>query len=92
MNKQIAKEMVNFILVIVYTYAHYFYISPYIFNLTSSRMFSVGVWCIGVGLWGNLVGMRLVKALYVSKDYRRENYFFIIVGLIISITGIILYI
>lgn len=89
MNKQIAKEMVNFILVIVYTYAHYFYISPYIFNLFSSRMLSVGVWCIVVGLWGNLVGMRLVKAIYVSKDYRRENYFFIIIGSILAITGII---
>lgn len=88
MNKQMAKEMVNFVLVIAYTCAHYFYFAPLLSNLTDSRMLSIGVWSVVVGIWGNLVGMRLVKTIYVSKDYRRENYFFVIVGILLIVIGI----
>lgn len=90
MSKQIAKEVVNFILVLAYSYIHYFYISRYIFDLTGSRMLSVGVWSIIVGIWGNLVGMRLVKAIYISEDYRRQNFFYIMIGFCLSVAGIIL--
>jgi hypothetical protein len=79
--------MVNFVLVLVVSYFYYIYLSPFIFELTHSRLISLGIWGIIVGVWGNLVGMRLVKAIYVSKDYKKENYFFVILGIILVIIG-----
>lgn len=83
------KEMINFVLVIFYSFVHYYYLAPIINQLFDNWIVSIGVWCLIVGIWGNLVGMRLVKAIYVSKDYRKENYFFVLLGIIFILVGII---
>lgn len=90
MNKQIVKEITNFALVIVFTFVHIFFLAPIINEFVNGRLLSIGVWCIVVGVWGNFVGVRLVKPLVISKDYKKENYFFIILGIALAVIGLYL--
>ena len=90
MNRGTVRGVINFILVILYSYIHYRYIGPKIIDITSSQLISLGIWSIIVGVWGKAVGMRLVEAIYMSKDRRYENYFFIVAGFVIIILGVLL--
>jgi len=90
MGRGTVREVINFILVILYSYIHYRYIGPKIIEITSSQLISLGIWSVIVGVWGNVVGMRLVKAIYMSKDRPYENYFFIVAGFVMIILGVLL--
>jgi hypothetical protein len=90
LNKKIVKEMFHFALIICYSYFHFFYLSPYIHEVTGSLLAGLGLWSVIVGIWGNLVGTRLVKVpLFVSNDYRKENYFYVSSGVVLIVVGLI---
>ena len=90
MDKQSIRKTLNVILVIAYTYVHYFHIGSLIIEYTESRLIAVGVWLVIVGVWGNLVGMVIINSIFVSKSYKHENYYIIIMGIVVSSVGAIL--
>jgi len=88
-NKLIVKEIINFILVIVFTFLYVYYISTIINEIFNSRLISIGLWGVIIGIWGNLVGMRIVKPLFIFKNYKKENYIYVIIGCLLIFAGFV---
>lgn len=92
MKNSFFKEFINFILVIIFSTLYFIYLLPLIIDYTNNIFISTGIWCVIVGIWGNLVGMRIVKPIVISNDYKKENYFIIVFGILFILVGLILYI
>jgi hypothetical protein len=90
MNKQTIKEIINFILVILFTYLYLIYIIPIIAIDTGGIFISTGIWTNIVGIWGNVVGFRVVKSFGVFNSNKKENYFLIVLGIILVVVGLFL--
>lgn len=90
MHNSIRKEIVNFILVIVFTFIYVFFAIPMINSIAGNRLLGIGLWSTIVGIWGNLVGLRLVKPLVFLKNTKQENYVFIAIGVMLILVGVIL--
>ncbi len=88
MDKQTTKELINFILVITFSVLYVIYIAPTIMDKTRGIFVALGLWCIIIGIWGNIVGLRIAKSLF--DDPKTANYFSIIGGIFLIALGLIL--
>ncbi len=90
MDKQTIKELINYILVILFSLLYVIYMLPIIVNDTGDIFVSTGIWCIIVGIWGNVVGFRIVKSFGVFDNYKKENYFLIALGILLVVIGLVI--
>lgn len=92
MKNSIFKEIVNFIFVYIFSFLYFIYLLPKIIDYTNNGFACIGIWCVIVGVWGKLAGMRLSKPIIMFDDYKKENNVIIIVGSILILIGLVLYI
>ncbi|MDF2519700.1 MAG: hypothetical protein K0R84_328 [Clostridia bacterium] len=83
------KRVINIIAVIAFTYLYVHYIAPIINAYTHSFILSWGIALLLIGIWGNLVKLTLLKSVFYTDSYKIENYFWIVIGAILILVGVL---
>lgn len=89
MKKLVNKEAINTILVIIFAYMYLHYVAPYINSFFRNLFVSWGCIIVIIGIWGNLVKMVLIRSVFNTDSYKKENYFFILLGFVLLSLGIV---
>jgi hypothetical protein len=83
------KKVVNIIAVIAFTYLYVHYFAPIINAYAHNYFLSWGIVLVIIGIWGNLVKLKLLKSIILTDDYRIENYLSMSIGSLLIIVGIL---
>jgi uncharacterized membrane protein YqgA involved in biofilm formation len=88
LKKLVSKEAINTIFAMLFIYLYVHYIAPYVNSFFMNPFTSLGGILVFIGIWGNLARMVLLKSVFITNSYKKENCFFIIVGCLLLFLGI----